>query len=355
MPIKDKMDFKKLRSIFFFSLILIFGVAFLYIIAPYSYPIFWAAILAITFYPLYKFIFRHIKMQSLSAGITTVIAFVAVLLPLFLVGTLLIHEAGGLYEKITSLEEFDSMKNLQGSVSNIPYIGNYIQDHFAEVTGYLTNAAKNISIWIVQNLGTITQSSFQFFFMLFIMFYTFYYFLKDGKEFLHKLLYLSPLGDEYEELLYERFTSTARATLKGTFIIGVIQGTLGGLLFWATGIQGALIWAVLMIFLSIIPAAGAALVWVPAAIIMLLLGNIWEGITILAVGTLVISTIDNLLRPPLVGRDIQMHEILVLFSTLGGIALFGLSGFVIGPVITALFLSIIAIYEHYYKKELQNN
>jgi len=355
MPTKEKMDFQKVRTKFFFGLILIFAVAFFYIIAPYSYPIFWAAIFAIMFYPLYKFVLQHIKMPSLSAGITTVIAFVAVLLPLFGVGMLLIREASDLYTEITNTEQLMSLEGIQGSASSLPYIGPYIEENLDQITANITTGAKNVSIWIVKNLGTITQSSFQFFFMLFIMFYTLFYFLKDGKEILHKLLYLSPLGDEYEEMLYERFTSTARATLKGTFIIGGIQGTLGGILFWLTGIEGALIWGVLMIFLSIIPAAGSALVWVPAGIIMLLLGNTWEGLTILLFGGLVISTIDNLLRPALVGRDIQMHSLLVLFSTLGGITIFGITGFVIGPVITALFLSIITIYEHYYKKELKTN
>ena len=355
MPTKEKMDFQKLRTKFFFGLIFIFAVAFVYIIAPYSYPIFWAAIFAITFYPLHKFIMRHIKMPGLSAGVTTVVAFVSVLLPLLVVGMLLIREASDLYTQITTTEQFTSVEGLQGSARHLPYVGPYIEQNFDQINANLTNGAKNVSIWIVKNLGTITQSSFQFFFMLFIMFYTLFYFLKDGKAILHKLLYLSPLGDEYEEMLYDRFTSTARATLKGTFIIGGIQGTLGGILFWLTGIEGALIWGVLMIFLSIIPAAGSALVWVPAGVIMLLLGHTWQGLTILIFGGLVISTIDNLLRPSLVGRDIQMHSLLVLFSTLGGITLFGITGFVIGPVITALFLSILSIYEHYYKKELKNN
>ncbi len=355
MPTKGKMDFQKIKTKFFFGLILIFAIGFLYLTAPYSYSIFWAAIFAIMFYPLYTFIVHHIKMPNLGAAITTVIAFVSVLLPLFAIGLLLLNEASNLSTKFAASEQFGSMEQLRESASDIPYIGSYINENFLQIQEKVINGAKDISLWFVKNLGTITQYSFGFFFSLFIMFYTLFYFLKDGKEFLHKLLYLSPLGDEYEEMLYARFTSTARATLKGTFIIGGIQGMLGGILFWLTGIEGALIWGVMMILLSIIPAAGSALVWVPAGIIMLLLGNTWEGLTILLFGGLVISTIDNLLRPTLVGRDIQMHSLLVLFSTLGGIARFGITGFVIGPIITALFLSIISIYEHYYQKELKKN
>lgn len=168
-------------------------------------------------------------------------------------------------------------------------------------------------------------------------------------------MHLSPLGDKYEGLLYERFTSTARATLKSTLILGSIQGALGGILFWITGVEGALIWAIVMAFVAMIPALGSFLVWLPIGLIMLALGNMWQGFTILIVGAILISNIDNLLRPMLVGRDTQMHPLLVLFSTLGGIFLFGISGFVLGPIIMSLFLSVISIYDHYYRNELGRN
>ncbi|HYE59553.1 MAG TPA: AI-2E family transporter, partial [Candidatus Kapabacteria bacterium] len=201
----------------------------------------------------------------------------------------------------------------------------------------------------------ITTDSVRFIFMLFLMLYTLYYFLKEGKVLLNRIMHLSPLGHENEEVLYERFTSTARATMKGTFIIGGIQGILGALLFFITGIKGAFVWGVIMTLLSIIPGIGSFIIWFPAGIIQLALGNLWQGLTILLFGTFVISLIDNLLRPPLVGKDIQMHPLIVLFSTLGGLALFGISGFIIGPIIAALFLSVLSIYDFYYKKELNRN
>jgi len=155
-------------------------------------------------------------------------------------------------------------------------------------------------------------------------------------------------------MLYKLLTSTTRATLKSTLIIGGIQGSLGGILFFIAGIEGALIWGTIMVFLAIIPAVGPPLVLIPAGIISLLLGNVGAAILLL-VGAFVISMIDNLIRPPLIGRDIQMHPLVVLFATLGGITLFGISGFVIGPIIAALYTSIMSIYEHYYKTELSNN
>jgi len=168
-------------------------------------------------------------------------------------------------------------------------------------------------------------------------------------------MHLSPLGDRYETMLYERFTSTTRATLKGTLLVGLVQGSLGGIVFYLAGVQGALIWGLIMAAASIVPALGSSIVWLPAGIIALALGNVWQGLMILILGAFLISTIDNLLRPKLVGKDIQMHPLLVLFSTLGGIFWFGISGVVIGPVIAALFLAVISIYDDHYSNELGKN
>ena len=158
-------------------------------------------------------------------------------------------------------------------------------------------------------------------------------------------MHLSPLGDKYETLLYKKFTSTTKATLKGTLIIGGVQGFLGGITFWIAGIEGAFVWGIMMLIVSIIPAIGPFLIWFPATIILLAIGNIWQGIFY------TVSWGDT----PDVGKDAGLHPLIVLFSTLGGLLVFGISGFIIGPVIAALFLSIITIYNEYYRKELKNN
>ena len=161
--------------------------------------------------------------------------------------------------------------------------------------------------------------------------------------------------DKNETLLYNKFTSTARATIRGTLLIGLIQGILGAILFSVTGIQGALIWAIIMTLTAIIPAAGSYIIWLPAGIISLIVGDIWQGVLIMVFGFLVISTIDNFLRPILVGKDTQIHPLLILFSTLGGILVFGISGFLVGPIITSFFLALWEMYAHHYRKELANN
>ena len=169
---------------------------------------------------------------------------------------------------------------------------------------------------------------------------------------LKSLMHICPLGDENEALLYEKFTKTASATLKGTVVVGLIQGVIGSILFWATGIQGSVVWGLVMAAASILPPFGTGIIWLPAGIFMLVSGNIIAGIIILATGILVIGTIDNFLRPILVGKSTKMHPVLVLLSTLGGLISFGITGIIIGPIITSIFLSFWEIYEHLFKKQL---
>jgi len=187
--------------------------------------------------------------------------------------------------------------------------------------------------------------------MLFIMFY----FYIDGKRIVERLIKWSPLKDEYERILIEKFVSVSKGTLKGILVIGIIQGILGGLLFWAVGMTSPVFLGVLMVFASIIPALGTAAIWAPVAIVLLAEGRWGAAIATGVVGALVIGSVDNLVRPMLVGKDIKMHDLLVLLSTLGGLAVFGLPGFILGPVIAALFIAIWNIYEEVFADELAAN
>lgn len=353
------ISFERIQSIFYFSLLALFTIGLLYIFRPFLYPIFWAAIVAIIFYPIYTWLCKHTKMPSVSALLSVILVIAVLIVPLILLTVLMIYQSAELYttviqNKFFGINTADSATAISSFFEH-SFLSPYIETIRTEWTAYLTNATRIISSFLFTKATAITSNLIRFAFMTFIMLYTLYYFLKDGSALLKKIMHLSPLGHTYELLLFSRFTSTARATLKSTFIIGGIQGILGGILFWITDIPGALVWGVIMVILSIIPAVGSFLVWLPAGIIMLALGNVWQGALIISFGALVISTIDNLLRPKMIGSDIQMHPLLVLFSTLGGLALFEISGFVIGPVIAALFLAILSIYDHYYKIDLKKN
>ena len=342
-----------MRSGFFFGLILLFAIAMLYLVRPFLYPIFWAAVIAVICAPVYRWILKYLKLPKVSSLFAIGFVILAVLLPLGLVAGLLVNESVDLYNKVAGGTYFtevrETARRLEGTA-----LGPVVAQVQEQWTSYAANVTKTVSLFLFENVKKLTQVSLWFLFLLFIMLYSLYYFFKDGPQILKRIMHLSPLGDTYEALLYDKFTSTARATLKSTLIIGGVQGALGGILFWATGIEGALVWAVIMAVFSIIPAVGPFLVWLPAGIIMLALGNFGSGLVIL-IGGSVISFVDNLLRPPLLGKDTEMHPLIVLFATLGGILLFGISGFIIGPIIAALFLAVVSIYDYYYRNELQNN
>lgn len=279
---------------------------------------------------------------------------VLLIIPLGAVVALLINQSIQLYEIVSTRNLNQDILGLFYRLSDTP-LHPYAVRAQIEWPQHIASISRQASLFTLNTLKSITQNSAHFLFMFFLMMYTLYYFFKDGERILKRVMHLSPLGDKYETMLYTRFTSVARATLKGTLLIGGIQGFLGGVLFWVTGIPSALIWGVIMTLSCFIPAVGSFVVWLPAGLIMLALGNTWQGVTILVVGSSVISVIDNVLRPPLIGKDIEMHPLLVLFSTLGGIFIFGISGFIIGPIIAALYLAVMTIYDHHYRTELAHN
>jgi predicted PurR-regulated permease PerM len=272
------------------------------------------------------------------------------------VGTLVLKEAVNLYDTAAnnSGEINTTIQQTLQWIKQNPYTTQFNVDQ-SFITQKVVELYQSVTSFLLDSAKTITQNSLVFAVMFFIMFYALFFFIRDGEKFLKGLMHLCPLGDIYEKILYNKFTSTVRATIKGSLIVGLIQGSLGWAMFAIAGVQGALIWGLLMVLLATIPGLGCYFVWLPVALIMLLTGKIAVGVGMILFGTLVIGIIDNLLRPILVGKDSELHPLLVLFSTLGGIVTFGLSGFIIGPVVASLLLSFWEMYEQYYKKDLDNN
>jgi predicted PurR-regulated permease PerM len=203
----------------------------------------------------------------------------------------------------------------------------------------ISAAAGQGSQLIASQALTIGQNTFDFIVSFFVMLYLLYFLVRDGATLSKTMRDAVPLAKPHTHYLLNKFTTVIRATVKGNVAVAIAQGTIGGLAFWFLGVQGALLWAVLMAFLSLLPAVGAALIWGPVAIYFLATGHFWQGGVLIFVGVFVIGLVDNILRPVLVGKDTQMPDYIVLMSTIGGMAIFGINGFVIGPVIAALFMA----------------
>lgn len=340
--------------IFFFCIVAALSLGLIYIIKPFFYPIFWAAVLSTIFYPVYSGLLGVTRFPNISAFIAVLITLVILFIPLSLLATLIFHQSVALYDRILSGQWEINIQNIADWLQNTP-AAPYVETIKNEWTTFATNTTKAVAVFLFNNIKDLTQNSIQFIFFLFVALYALFFFFRDGERLLKRLQHLSPLGDNHEIMLYRRFTSAARATLKGSFIISGIQAIIAGFLFWATGVEGAVVWSVITFIFALIPGIGAFIVWLPIGITMLLLGHLWQGVAILIVGSLLISTIDNLLRPQLVGKDIQIHPLIIFFSTLGGIFVFGVSGIIIGPILASLYLAIISIYDHSYLEELKNN
>ena len=332
-----------LRNITFLALVTGVTLWFFDLVQPFLMPVFWAVVLAIVFAPVDEWLRRRLpEREALVATLTTLLITLTVLVPLVLIALAVVDQAGGLIERFNS-GELDPNIVTNYVEQQLPRVREFAEGYGIEfsqirerVNGAIATGGQrlvNAGLAIGQNFLGIAVD-------FFLMLYLLWFFLKDGREIVQSAVDSVPLGDRDEWELITRFAIVSRATLKGTMIVATVQGTLGGLLFWAIGIDGALFWGVIMTLLSLLPVGGSGIVWVPAAIIMAVQGNWTDAIIIVAFGVLAIGLVDNLLRPLLVGRDTKMPDYLVLIATLGGIASFGLAGFVLGPVIAALFLTV---------------
>ncbi|MDZ7780200.1 MAG: AI-2E family transporter [Gemmatimonadota bacterium] len=224
-------------------------------------------------------------------------------------------------------------------VREAPLVGSLIPEE-SQIASSATDVAGRVGSFLVSNLQAATRSTVTVMLQLFVMLYAMYFFLMDGGSILRRILHFTPLDEEDERRLIDQFVSVTRATIKGSILVGLIQGALAGAAFFVLALPGAAFWSTVMAVLSVIPVLGSGIVWGPTAVILISTGRVVAGIGLAVWGFVVVSTIDNFLRPRLVGRDTKMHDLLVLLSTFGGLAMFGVVGFIVGPIVAALFLTV---------------
>ncbi|MCG8607711.1 AI-2E family transporter [bacterium] len=345
----------KLSRTYLLLLLLIVGILFINIIKIFLVPLLLAAVFTALFYPLYE---RFLKVfdnkKALSSVLCCLVLLLGLLVPVYMVVHLVAQEAIDLYDtgeaKVRDIVSKGD-EGLLGDLKRSPLLKRIDWDAIDWQTS-LQDIAKNTGKIITTVINKTSRGTFQILTDLFITLFTMFYFFRDGQKLVERIKYLSPLDDIYEEGLMHRFVSVSRATIKGTLLIGVAQGTLGGITLWICGVGSPILWGLIMVVLSIIPLVGAWLVLYPAAIIQLITGNFWQGLVIFVVTVVVILNVDNVLRPRLVGRDAGMHDLMIFFSTLGGISVFGIMGFIIGPVIAVFFLTLLDIYSIEFKSSL---
>lgn len=328
----------------FLLLLIAVSIAFAWILWPFYGAIFWAAIFAVLFTPLYARIASAMRERCTLAAITTLLVIlVIVILPAALVSGMLLQEGFHVYEKLRSGEWNFGAYFSRVYAALPPWLASLLDrfelTNLAEVQARLSEGlSKGIQFLAGQALN-VGQNTLDFFINFFLMLYILFFLLRDGRALGEQIRAAVPLREDLQRTLYRKFADVVRATIKGTIVVAIVQGALGGFIFWVLGIQAPVLWGVVMAFLSLLPAVGTALVWLPAAIYLLATGAVWQGVVLVAYGILVIGLVDNLLRPILVGKETKMPDYVVLIATLGGMAIFGLNGFVIGPLIAAMFIA----------------
>ncbi len=348
-----KRDFK---TNFLFILLVATLVLSFFVLKPFLIALTIAFVLSQLFKNQYKKLYRRLgKRASLASGLLCFFIFFVIFVPLVAALGLMGSEINKLYDRINQNE-------LPGKISmvvkNLPLkeIGiNFDTSGFQSAlkSGHLLDSAKSISNLFFQVIKKTYQGATQFFFMIFVMFFSLYYLFKEDDKIIRRITDLSPLKNRQEHLLLDNFIAVSRATIKGTFVIALIQAILVGIILVIAGVSSPIIWAMISFILSLIPFLGSVIVMIPIGLTLIVMGSIWQGIFVIVAAIVIVSSVDNFLRPKLVEGESGLHPLLVFLSTLGGLSFFGIAGFLLGPIILAFLMTLLKIYKLEFKKELK--
>ena len=348
LPDLMNVSFSRGQRYFFFGLLAVVTIFFLWMVRGFLFPIFWAVVFALLLYPAYQTLRTYVRNDTLAATLIMLGAFLLVVIPISWLGTRIAQEAFQLYRLFSGNNALASIALPAPIIDSLSIVG----INMAELQTNVTSWAQSASAWIFSEALTLSSATFNAVLKTLLMLYVLFFFLRDGETLGRYIMRRIPLGDRKERALFDRFASTTRAIMKGTVFSAVAQGFVGGLLFSLAGIENAVLWGAAMAFFSIIPAIGPSLVWLPAGLILLATGALVPGIIVLAGGAVLISPIDNILKPMLVGREIKMPDALVLISILGGLGVFGVAGIIVGPVVAALSLAVWDMFAEEFEEEL---
>ena len=338
---------EKLERRAFLTLLVLVTIVFGLLLRPFLVPLLWACIIAVLFHPVQLRLEQRWGSRPNTIALVTLLGCVVlVVIPVLLLLASFLQQGLALFQQIES-GELQPGKYLEQIRKAFPALQELLERLGIDVGTLRENAGKaavTASQFLARNALAFGQGAFGFVLQLALMLYVAFFLLRDGQALVDLLVHALPIGDERERHLLQKFVEVARATVKGNLLVALVQGSLGGFIFWVLDLPAPLLWGVVMILLSLIPVVGAGIVWLPAALYLYAVGRWTEATVLIAYGVLIIGLADNLLRPILVGRDTKLPDWMVLLSTLGGISLVGLNGFVVGPLIAVLFVAFWQIF-----------
>jgi len=328
------------------------SLLFLSVIRVFLVTMLLAAIAAALATPMYRWLrdvsaLRRLRHPgSAAAAVTVLLVLLLILIPLVGLLGIVVDQAVNISQKAAPWIEAratrpDAFDELVRRVPALERVAPYKE----QVMQKIAEAASAVGAFLARNLANVTKGAIAFLLHLFVMLYAMFFFLRDGGRLLDRVMAVVPLPPADEQRILGKFVSVSRATIKGTLVIGIVQGVLGGLAIGLAGIDGPVFWGMMIVVLSIIPGLGPAIVWIPATLYLVLGGRVATAVIFVLWFALVVGTIDNFLRPRLVGQDTQMPDLLILLSTLGGITVFGPVGIIVGPIVAAIFVTVWEIVE----------
>ncbi len=351
-----KLQSERFSRYFLLVLVIAIIVLFFNMIKIFLIPIVLAAVITTLFYPFYLSLLRGTRnRRNIASFLCCFVLLIVFLIPLFFLAQIVSGEASQFYQTAEQkVREWLSpgQDGLLMRLQKYPWFQRLRLDqwNWQQALGDLfANAGTLLATIISKTSG----GAFYLFANVFVTLFICFYFFRDGESMMKTIRNMVPLSDRYVDALIVRFAAVSRATIKGTVVIGLVQSTLGAITLWIFGVGSPLLWFMVMLILSFIPIVGAWLVMHPAAIIQILLGHHWQGIGIFLVTILIISNIDNVLRPRLVGQFSGLHDLIIFFSALGGIKMFGPLGVLIGPVVASFFVTLLEIYAEEFKSHLE--
>ena len=308
---------------------------------PFITVLEWAAVLVIVFYPVHKRLAQRIKRRGLSALLSSVMVIVVLVVPLTFLTLALANELVAVARNLPEIiaQTMNSERGVPGTVAK------WIHDHIAldgaTTQEFVTDQIKTVGASLVGQSVGVVGNMVSGIARAFFVIVTMYYLFRDGDKIVHALPAFLPLHKDQSVAIFGRVSQVVSASVYGVVSIATLQGLLGGLAFWALGVPSPILWGVVLAFVCMIPIAGSFFVWLPASAYLMLTGHWTRGILLIILGVLVISTVDNFLRPKLIKKQTKLHELFVFFSVLGGMSVFGLLGIVLGPVVLAVTLGLL--------------
>lgn len=341
---------------FLLTVLILTGLLFVWIVNYFLVAILVAGSLTTLFNPLNLWIRRRFRGRTgFAALVTCIVLLLGILIPAVILGDIVAGQAVSLYE---SAQETIKQWTEEGNGGWLADFRNWrlvrwihLQD--IEWGQVFERGLQGVGTGAASLFNLLSKNVIGFFAKFLIILFTMFYFFRDGEQIVQRLKEISPMNEKYEQAIIKRFRQISRATVRGTVLVGLTQGTLGAITLLLTGVDGWLLWGVVMALLAMIPPFGTYLVMVPIGIFQLLSGRYLVGVIILIASLFIIGSIDNLMRPRIVGRSARMHDLVIFFSTLGGIGIFGILGFIVGPVIAALFMTVLDIYVIEFQGELE--